>query len=711
MLYKSKNDIILEISSNVSRTIIAEVKGKVMSGKISFRGTTKSYIQWPLRMSIAVFAFAGAMFFLNMMAGICSLAFAVVFFVVSLVLYLTHKNNAINEMVSFATQYGQIQKQLLRDLEIPYALLDETGHVIWTNEAFERATSIKKGFKKQIFAVIPEITKDDLPDNLESETEREIYFNEKDYRISMKKISMDALSDPSADSAVKDAQGFLVAFFMIDETKINSLVRENDEQKLACGLIYIDNYDEALDSIEEVRRSLLSALIERKINKCFSGSDAIIKKLENDKYFVAMQKKYLQQHIENRFDVLEDVKTLNIGNDVAVTLSIGFGIDTGSFRQDYEYARAAIDLALGRGGDQAIIKSPDEISYFGGKSQKNEKNTRVKARVKAHALKEIVENTDQLIIMGHKILDVDAFGAAVGIYRVAKTFNKKAHIVVDQVTTSIRPMIEAVIAEESHEKDLFLSNEEAINAVTFGTTLVVVDVNKPSYTECPELLKKCESVVVIDHHRQGSERIEGATLAYIEPYASSASEMVAEILQYISDNVKLTPSEADAMYSGIMIDTNNFMTKTGVRTFEAAAFLRRNGADVTRVRKLFRDDVSSYKARAEIVRHAEVYDNAYAISEAGELSVESPTIVGAQAANELLNINGIKASFVLTSYQNEIYISARSIDEVNVQVIMERLGGGGHMNIAGAQLKEVSIDEAKKKLVETLAQMQREGVL
>jgi len=682
-----------------------------MSGKISFKGTTKSYIQWPLRLSILVFLFAGAMFLVDTKTAMLTLAFACVYFVIAFVLYLTHRNNAINEMVSFATQYGQIQKQLLRDLEIPYALLDETGHVIWTNEAFERAANIKKGFRKQIFVAIPEITKDDLPDNIESETEREIFFNEKDYRICMKKITMDSLSSDSPGAAVSSAEGFLVAFFMIDETRINSLVRENDEQKLACGLIYIDNYDEALDSIEEVRRSLLSALIERKINKYFSSADAIIKKLENDKYLVAMQKKNLQQYIETRFDILEDVKTVNIGNDVAVTLSIGFGYDNGSFRQDYEYARASIDLALGRGGDQAIIKTPDEIRYFGGKSQKNEKNTRVKARVKAHALKEIVENTDQLIIMGHKILDVDAFGAAIGIYRVAKTFNKKVHIVVDQVTTSIRPIIEAVIAEESHEKDLFLNNAQAINAVTFGTTLVVVDVNKPSYTECPELLNKCDSVVVIDHHRQGSERIENATLSYIEPYASSASEMVAEILQYISDNVKLTPAEADAMYSGIMIDTNNFMTKTGVRTFEAAAFLRRNGADVTRVRKLFRDDVSCYKARAEIVRHAEVYDYSYAISEATETAVDSPTIIGAQAANELLNINGIKASFVLTPYQEEIYISARSIDEVNVQVIMERLGGGGHMNIAGAQLKGVSLEEAKNRLVETLAQMQKEGVL
>lgn len=681
-----------------------------MSKKVSFKGTLKSYIQWPLRLSALVLAFAAAMFIIDYRAGLCAVLFALVYFAIALVMYLTHRTNAINEMVSFATQYGQIQKQLLRELEIPYALLDETGRVIWTNEAFENATDTKKGNRKQIFSIIPVLKKDDLPNNIENETEREIFYNEKDYRVSMKKISMNSFSDSFSDSNDVANDDWLIAFFMIDETKINSLMRENDEQKLACGLIYIDNYEEALESIEEVRRPLLSALIERKINKNFSSADAIVKKLEKDKFFVAMQKKYLKQYMDSRFDLIEDAKTVNIGNEVAVTLSIGFGTDGGSFLKNYEYARTAIDMALGRGGDQAVIKTPEEIAYYGGKSQKNEKNTRVKARVKAHALKEIVANTDQLIIMGHHIMDVDAFGSAIGIYRIAKTFNKKAHIVVDQVTTSIRPMLDALNSDGVHEPDMILSNEQAVSAVTPRTTLVIVDVNKPSFTECPELLNQCDSVVVIDHHRQGSEKIEGALLSYVEPYASSASEMVAEILQYISDNVRLTSSEADCMYSGIMIDTNNFMTKTGVRTFEAAAYLRRNGADVTRVRKIFRDDVSCYKARAEIVRHAEVYDNAYAISTAKDINVDSPTIVGAQAANELLNINGIKASFVLTPYQDEIYISARSIDEINVQLVMERLGGGGHMNIAGAQLA-MPLEDAKNKLVETLAQMQREGVI
>lgn len=678
-----------------------------MSKKIKFKGQIRSYIQWPLRFTILIVLFNIYMYFVDLYAGIAMSVFAVIYIAIAMLLYFRNRTLVVNELVSFATQYGQIQKQLLRDLELPYALLDESGKVIWTNEAFEHVLHVKKGYRKSMMSLIPELHKGILP-GIESETELMIAYEDRDYRISMKKVSMDAMLEASAIVDVFDYNSYLIAFFMFDETEINKLQRENDEQKLAAGLIYIDNYDEALESVEEVRRSLLVALIDRKINKYFSAMDALVKKLEKDKYLVVLQKKYLETLTEKRFDLLEDVKTVNIGNEMAVTLSIGFGVETGSYQQNYEYARTSIDLALGRGGDQAIIKTPEDITYYGGKSQKSEKNTRVKARVKAHALKEIIESNDKIIVMGHKILDVDAFGAAVGIYRAAKTFGKKTHIVVNEITTSIRPLMDGLVNSGEYEEDLFLNNMLALEAADKNTALIVVDVNKPSFTECQDLLGKCSSIVVLDHHRQSSEKIENATLSYIEPYASSASEMVAEILQYISDDVKIRPVEADCIYSGIMIDTNNFMTKTGVRTFEAAAYLRRNGADVTRVRKLFRDDMLDYKARAEAVRHAEVYQGAYAVSVSPE-NVESPTIIGAQAANELLNISGIKASFVLTNYQNKIYISARSIDEINVQIIMEKLGGGGHMNIAGAQIPNATIEEAKQLLLNTLETMQKEG--
>lgn len=677
--------------------------------KVKFKGKLRLYIMWPLFLTILLALVNVAVYFVNRKAGYVVSGGVIIYFVVALMLYLSNKHSIVNEMVSFATHYGQVQKQLLRDLEVPYALLDEDGHIIWTNEAFETVFQVKKGYRKSIMTLLPNIQKDVLP-GIESETETMVNYDEADYRISMKKVDMQIALEASELMDIVNMESYLIAFFMFDETKINRLQKEIDDQQLATGLIYIDNYDEAMESVEEVRRSLLVALVDRKINKYFAPFDTLVKKLEKDKYLITIQKKNLSTLMERRFELLDDVKTVNVGNGIAITLSIGFGVETGSYQKNYEYARTAIDLALGRGGDQAIIKTPDDISYYGGKSQMAEKNTRVKARVKAHALREIIESNDRIIVMGHKITDVDCFGAAVGIFRAAKTFEKKAHIVINEVTTSIRPLMEEMVRAGEYDEDLFLNNQRALELVDANTALIVVDVNKPSFTECKELLTKCKSIVVLDHHRQGTEKIANATLSYIEPYASSASEMVAEILQYIHDNVKLHPMEADCIYSGIMIDTNNFMTKTGVRTFEAAAYLRRNGADVTRVRKLFRNDFSDYKARAEAVRRAEIVLDAYAVSTLDSATgSESPTIIGAQAANELLNINGIKASFVLTEYQGEIYISARSIDELNVQLVMEKLGGGGHMNVAGAQLKEMSVDEAKQKLIETLQSMHREG--
>ena len=394
---------------------------------------------------------------------------------------------------------------------------------------------------------------------------------------------------------------------------------------------------------------------------------------------------------------------------MAVTLSIGIGMNGESYCQNYDYARTSIDMALGRGGDQAVVKDGEKILYYGGKAQQMEKTTRVKARVKAHALRELMENKDRLLIMGHRLADIDSFGAAVGIYRIAVSMNKKANIVVNEVTSSVRPMMERFIGNGEYPEDMFLKGEQAAELADPGAMLVVVDVNRPSITDEPRLLQMVKTVVVLDHHRTSSEIIKHAVLSYVEPYASSTCEMVAEVLQYIADGIKVRPAEADAMYAGIVIDTQNFTNQTGVRTFEAAAFLRRSGADITRVRKLFRENMRDYQAKAEAVRAAEVYKDAFAISQCPAEGLESPTIIGAQAANELLEIRGIKASVVLTEYNGTVYFSARSIDEVNVQVMMEKLGGGGHRTIAGAQIEGVSIEEAKARLKEVIGQMLEEG--
>lgn len=681
-----------------------------LRSKMRLKGRLKRYMQTSLYLGFLLMIVNLAVYLFSIPAGLIVTCFTLLYFAVVVSLQLYNKPVIMNEMVSFATQYGQVQKVLLRELEIPYAMLDDAGHIIWTNEAFERVVHKAKGYKKSITSLFPSITKEKLPYETEF-TEMEIIFEESNYVAKMRKLSMKAMLESSDIVEADESNGFLIAFYLFDETALKIALQEVDDQSLAVGMIYLDNYDEALESVEEVRRSLLIALIDRKVNKYIAALDGICKKIEKDKYMIILRKKATMLLRESRFDILEDVKTVNIGNEMAVTISIGLGVDGLTYAQNYEFARNAIDLALGRGGDQAVVKTPQNVTYFGGKSQQVEKNTRVKARVKAQALREIISTKERVLIMGHRLADVDSFGAAVGIYRIATTLDRKANIVLNDVSASMKPMVDLIRSHEEYSEDMIVTSQQALELAGNGTVLVVVDVNKPSITECPELLRMCKSIVVLDHHRQGSEIIENATLSYVEAYASSTCEMVSEILQYIGENIKITAEEADCMYSGIVVDTNNFMTKTGVRTFEAAAFLRRNGADVTRVRKLSREDAIEYKAKADAVSQAEIYRKSYAISTCSSEDIQSPTVVGAQAANELLNIKGVKASFVLTEYQNQVFISARSIDEVNVQVIMEKMGGGGHLGTAGCQLSGVSIPEGIGILKGTLDKMIAEGDL
>ena len=653
-----------------------------------------------------------AMYFIDLRAAVLLTGFTVIYLGIILFLYFYNKPGIMNELISFAAEYGQIQKRLLRELDLPYALLDSSGKVLWTNEAFEKVTHLPKGYRKSITALFPAITRDRLPDESEvEETEYELVYEGNEYSAKFRKVSLKDMADHSEMIETMDYNGYMIAVYLYDETALHIALQELDDQSLAVGMIYLDNYEEALASVEEVRRSLLLALVDRRVNKHILALDGICRKLEKDKYLVVMRKKALAQLQETRFELLEDIKTVNIGNENIVTLSMGIGLDGLSYAQNYEFARNAIDLALGRGGDQAVVKTPDSITYYGGKSQQVEKNTRVKARVKAHALREIITSKDLVLVMGHRMPDADSFGAAVGIYRVAQTLGRKAHIVLNDATAAIAPMIDLFRNREEYEEDMIVGSQDAIEMVNGNCVLVVVDVNKPSITECPDLLRFCNSVVVLDHHRQGAETIENATLSYVEPYASSASEMVAEILQYTLDKIKSRSEEADCLYAGVMVDTNNFMTKTGVRTFEAAAFLRRNGADVTRVRKLFREDALSYKAKADAVSQAEIYKQYFAISICTAEDSPNPTIIGAQAANELLNIKGIKASFVLTDYQGKIYVSARSIDEINVQIIMEKMGGGGHMSTAACQMEGCGIIEAIGELKATIDTMLENGEL
>ena len=671
-----------------------------MSNKLKLRGHMKAFMSWPLILCALLVVLNILVYITDVKAGIVVSVGILIYIGIAVVVLRCHKPFVVNDLIAFANQYDTLEKRILEELALPYAIMDMNGRLIWSNKVFAELTGKDQFYRKNISSIFPDVTPDKLPSAGKKEiSEISTQVGDRIYRLSMQRVSMGEVIANSELFEKVDKSPDLIAMYMYDDTELTEYIQKNEDNKLVVALAYLDNYEEALESVEDVRRSLLIALIDRKITKYFSNFDGLVKKLEKDKYFLIMRQSSLETLKEQRFHILDEVKTVNIGNEMAITLSIGIGLNAANYLQNYEYSRIAIEMALGRGGDQVVIKNGNNITYYGGKTQQVEKTTRVKARVKAQALKEFMSTKERVVVMGHKITDVDALGAAIGIYRAGRTLGKTVNIVVNDPTTSIRPLMAGYMNNPDYEPSMFVNSAQAKELVDNNTVVVVVDTNKPSYTECQDLLYMTKTVVVLDHHRRGSEVIENAVLSYVEPYASSACEMVAEILQYFSDDLRIRNMEADCLYAGIMIDTNNFTTRAGVRTFEAAAFLRRSGADVTRVRKLLRDNLESYKARAEAVRTASIYRNYFAIARCPSEGVDSPTVVGAQAANELLNIAGVKASFVLTQYNDEVYISARAIDEINVQVMMEKMGGGGHMNIAGAQVK-ASPDEVERMLKE-----------
>jgi c-di-AMP phosphodiesterase-like protein len=672
-----------------------------MNGRLKIKGKIFTYLIFPIAMAVVLFLVGAWITVTNSEAGTIILSLSIVYGIAAVVMYIVNQKITLQELTKFAMDYAQVQKELLDNMVMPYGLIDRGGNIIWQDG------ELRKMLRKESGKSICEVFREIKPEQLElAQVCKELHITYKDsnYRVLLKKVDTDNIFENTGALEIEN-QEYFIAMYLFDETRLKRIEKENSDQKLVVGWIYIDNYEEVLQSVEDVRGSLLSALIDRKINKFASSCDGIVKKVEKDKYFVVFKRQYLDILRSDKFSIVDEVKTVSIGNELQVTISIGIGVGSDKYSQLCDYARAAMDLSLGRGGDQAVVKDGENVYYYGGKTKQVEKNTRVKARVKAHALREIIESKENVLIMGHKISDIDALGAAVGIYKAVKSFDKNAHIILNDITTSLRPMVDRFNASGEYEKDLFIDSDQAISMVDKNTLVVVVDVNNPERTECPEILRISKSIVVFDHHRQTSEIIDNPILSYVEPFASSTCEMVAELLQYIQDGIKLKPLEADAMYGGIVIDTNNFIQKTGVRTFEAAAFLRRHGADVIRVKKMFRDDFNEYKCRADSVRKTEMFLGNFAITECDAEGVESPTVVGAQVANELLDINGIEASFVVTKYNDIVYVSARSIDKVNVQLIMEKIGGGGHMNMAGVQIPGGDIEEVKQLIIETVKHM------
>lgn len=670
-------------------------------------GRLNSIFLWPVGLGILLVLLDILLCFVSSVAASIVAVFIVIYAFVCAMMICYFRPRIIKEIVEFSSNYSQVQRQLLYELSIPYCLLDNKGNILWMNASMQASINRKNDLNKNISTIIPELSANVFR-NFEDFKEIRIAFNDRDYRVEMKRISADIITQ-GVNILAKDYNSSLVAMYMFDETDINQYIQKIRDERFVVGLVYIDNYEDALESVDDVRRSLFVGLVDKRVNKYFSAGAAIIRKLEKDKYLVVFRYKFLEKLLADKFSLVEDIKSVKVGNEKTLTLSIAIGTGAADYARNYDIAKAAMDLALGRGGDQAVIKDGEKIYYYGGKSQQMEKNTRVKVRVKAHALRQILEANDNVLIMGHNLPDIDSFGSALGIYIIAKKFGKEAHIVFGEISSSVRPFMNRFIDKEEYPDDMFIKKEEAENYLTASTVVIVVDVNRPQRTECPQLLDKCKTIIVFDHHRRSSDTITGAVLSYVDPYASSACEMVTEMIQYVDDGIKLKAFEADALYAGISIDTDGFNSKSGPRTFEAAAFLRRHGADVTRVRKMLRNDMDEYKAIASAVSKAEVYKDAFAITIFDGAGLESPTIGGAKAANQLLDISGIKASFVITAYEDKLYISARSIDEVNVQLVMEKLGGGGHMSIAGAQLTDCTTEQAVNTIKLTLDKMLDEG--
>ena len=653
----------------------------------------RNYLRWPIFPAVLSILMAVLICVANWETGLLVFLLALICGGICLRLYAVSGAEINRAMIGFSAATDSMQARLAENLDLCYALLDRSGAFSYQNTAMTALLAAQHKNPRRLDELFPELNPEELAKITESA----------DYHLSLGELRLRV-------RLVREKLGNdkVFALYFYDETALLKLREEEESRRLTAGLLYLDNYEEAMESVDDVRRPLLTAMIDRKIVRYFDGMQAIMKKLEKDKYFFVIERRYLMELYETQFDILEQVKTVNIGNEMRITLSIGIGDGGATYAQCYDFARQAIDMALGRGGDQAVVKDGENIHYFGGKTNSKEKTTRVKARVKAHAFRELIENKDRLLIMGHKLMDIDSLGAAVGIWRIASTMGKEAHIVSSAVNNAIRPML-ARFQNGDYPEDMFIPEEKALQLLDEGTVLVVVDTNRPSMVEGPRLLDAAKTIVVLDHHRQSQDSIRNAQLSYVETYASSACEMVAEVVQYISDEVKIRAVEADAMYAGIVIDTHNFQNQTGVRTFEAAAFLRRNGADVTRVRKLFREKLDDYRAKSEAIHNAEIYREHFALSFCDAEGLESPTVVGAQAANDLLDVIGVKASVVATTFREKVFLSARAIDEVNVQVMMEKLGGGGHRTIAGAQLANITQEEAMDQVKQVIDEMLLKG--
>ena len=624
-------------------------------------------------------------------------------FIVIVVLAIVLRNSAVKRferrVTDQATQIASEYQQYMNQWETPYIMLYANLRIAWYNDAFRRLMKYQDCAGK---------TLEDLQIRWGNQKpdwdpiSKQIIYDDKYYRAIMTQIRLRDSDTPAVENKFTQMYGLSLQ----DISREMYLEKENLDQQGVVALFYVDNYDQILSTMDENDRPILEAMIFRNLSDQAQELKGIMTKLERDRYMVVFPHKSLEILTGSNFNILEKIKKLESGDRYQATLSIGVGVDK-SIEAARRYARSGVDLAMGRGGDQAVVKTKDSQQFFGGMSTTVESNTRVRARLIAYALKESIESSDQVLIMGHNNPDLDCLGAALGMYRVVFEMKKPVNIVISKDRhNAVDYLYNRVMTDHDHA-NVLVDLEDAIKICDRqpNTLLILVDVNRRVIVQYPELLDHVRSINVIDHHRTAADSVERVTISYVEPFASSASEMITELMQYIVENPPLTQVEADGLFAGIALDTKNFTVKTGIRTFEAAAYLRRKGADSVRVRKMFKNDMEDYKAKAQIVSDAEIIGDNMAIA-CWSSSLPNATTVAAQAADELLDIHGVQASFVLTEMDSgQVNISARSLGEINVQLIMEELNGGGHLSMAGAQLKDVSLEHAKEMVLDAIAKV------
>lgn len=593
---------------------------------------------------------------------------------------------------TLSTNIDSAARHAVFNLPVPLVVIDTDGKINWYNSKFTDIISEKSVVGKNVLSFVSALSLERLA---VGETQERVRMSGRIFDVHPSPVQLD-----------DDAMDISIMLYWFDITEQVQLQTQYEDERPALALINVDNYDDVMNETKEEKIPFVTAEIEKRVNLWASRMNAMIKRYQKDKYMVIFEAKYLENLEAKRFAILDEVREIEAGNKIPATLSIGIGVSGSTPAALEEDAYSSLELALGRGGDQAVLRKRNTYEFYGGKTKAVEKRNRVKARVIAHGFRSLIDESSRVLIMGHASPDMDSFGAAIGAFRCVLNRGKEAYIVLNEVTEAIYNVYESF---KDREPYVFVSSEEAIDLLDEETLVVVVDTHKPSLTECPELLEQTDRIALIDHHRRSTEFIDNAVLKYMEPYASSASELVTEMLQYMETRPKIEKEEADALLAGITVDTKNFSLKTGVRTFDAAAYLRRQGADTIRVRQLFQDDMETFIEKAAIVGTAVRHRDTIAIS-TSDVSSESIQLIAAQAADDLLDIRGINASFVIARRPDGVaFISGRSLGDVNVQVILEMLGGGGHLEVAGAQFEGMEIQEVKERLIKSIDQYFEEG--